>query len=122
MTNGKNDQADLSARQVAIVYYGKERAGRLIKNPDGPNSGYDFEYDTAYIEKLGTRPISLGMPLRKEKYQSKTLFPFFEGLLPEGWLLELTSQTLKIDPKDKFALLLHTGGDTVGAVTVRLER
>ena len=52
---------------------------------------------------------------------SKTLFPFFEGLLPEGWLLELTTQTLEIDPDDKFELLLHTGSDTVGAVTVRPE-
>lgn len=114
MTKGEKTQA-------AIVYYGKDRAGRLVKNPDGPESGYDFEYEPSYIEKPGARPISLGMPLRKEKYHSKTLFPFFEGLLPEGWLLELTAQTLKIDPEDKFDLLLHTGGDTIGSVIVRPE-
>lgn len=108
-------------KQAVLVYYGKDRAGRLCKNPEGPGSGYEFEYDAAYLQKPGARPISLGMPLQKEKYTSKILFPFFQGLLPEGWLLELTSQTLKIDPDDKFGLLLHTGSDTVGAVTVRPE-
>ena len=109
------------SKQSGLVFYGKDLAGRICKDPDGPSSGYEFEYNTTYLQKLGARPISLAMPLQKEKYHSKTLFPFFEGLLPEGWLLELTSQTLKIDPNDKFNLLLHTGSDTVGAVTVLPE-
>ncbi len=108
-------------KQAALVFYGKDLAGRICKDPEGPGSGFEFEYDAAYLQKPGARPISLGLPLQKEKYRSKTLFPFFEGLLPEGWLLELTSQTLKIDPDDKFDLLLHTGSDTVGAVTVLPE-
>jgi len=108
-------------KQAALVFYGKDLAGRICKDPEGPRSGYEFEYDAAYLQKSGARPISLAMPLQKEKYHSKVLFPFFEGLLPEGWLLELTSQTLKIDPDDKFNLLIHTGSDTVGAVTVLPE-
>jgi serine/threonine-protein kinase HipA len=108
-------------KQVGLVFYGKELAGRISKDPKGPGSGFEFEYDAAYLQKPGASPISLAMPLQKEKYYSKGLFPFFEGLLPEGWLLELTSRTLKINPNDEFELLLHTGSDTVGAVTVRPE-
>jgi serine/threonine-protein kinase HipA len=108
-------------KQTALVFYGNDLAGRISKDPNGPGSGFEFEYDPAYIPKPGARPISLALPLQKEKYLSKKLFPFFEGLLPEGWLLELTSQTLDIDPDDEFELLLHTGDDTVGAVTVRPE-
>ena len=59
------------------------------------------------------------MPLRAEKYDSKELFPFFDGLLPEGWLLDLDCAAAKIDKNDKFRLLLHTGRDPVGAVSVQ---
>jgi serine/threonine-protein kinase HipA len=59
------------------------------------------------------------MPLRNEAFNSTRLFPFFDGLLPEGWLLDLTVASAKIDREDKFALLLHTGRDPVGAVSVR---
>ena len=49
---------------------------------------------------------------------SRQLFPFFLGLIPEGWLLDLTSRTLKIDPKNPFDILLATGGDCIGAVKI----
>ena len=54
----------------------------------------------------------------RKKYFSTDLFPFFENLLPEDWLLELTVSKLKIDKNNKFNLLLHVGGDTVGAVKI----
>lgn len=110
------------SKNAGLVFYGKELAGRIRKNPEKSGAGFEFEYDPVYLQKPGARPISLAMPLQKEKYFSKILFPFFEGLLPEGWLLELTSETLKIDPDDKFELLLHIGSDTVGAVTVLPEK
>ena len=63
----------------------------------------------------------MSFPLASKKFESKTLFPFFEGLLPEGWLLGITSKALKIDENDKFELLLHVGKDTIGAVSVIAE-
>jgi len=51
-------------------------------------------------------------------YESPRLFSFFDGLLPEGWLLDVTSSTANIDANDKFGLLLHTGEDPIGAVSI----
>lgn len=106
----------------ALVFYGREPAGRLTRFqwPDG-RSEYEFEYLPAYLDGQDSMPVSLALPLRKEKFASKTLFPFFDGLLPEGWLLDITTKELKIDKSDKFALLLRTGTDTIGAVTIRPE-
>ncbi len=99
----------------AIVFYENAKAGILRKIP----GGYEFEYDSNYLRDPEAAPISLVMPLREEKYESSALFPFFSGLLPEGWLLDLTCSTLKIDANDKFKLLLYTGQGTVGAVHVK---
>lgn len=98
----------------AFVYYNGAKAGVLQKN----SAGYVFEYDTAYVLTPGARPVSLALPLNKGRFESSKLFPFFEGLLPEGWLLNITSKTLKIDKNDKFELLLHIGKDTIGAVSI----
>ncbi len=99
----------------AIVFYGDKEAGELVKKP----GGCEFAYKPDYLRDPDSMPISLTMPLTGSKYESPTLFPFFEGLLPEGWLLELTCTSAKIDKNDKFHLLLHTGKDPVGAVSVR---
>lgn len=99
----------------AAVFHGQKLAGVLTKTADG----FEFVYDHGYLSKPEAMPISLGMPLREEKYESKELFPFFDGLLPEGWLLDMICATVKIDPDDKFRLLLHTGGDPIGAISVK---
>lgn len=99
----------------ATVYYGDKEAGELTKTP----AGFEFTYKSDYLRDPDSMPISLAMPLTETKYESPTLFPFFDGLLPEGWLLELTCTSAKIDKNDKFHLLLHTGKDPVGAVSIR---
>jgi len=98
----------------AIVYYGDKKAGLLKKKEDG----YEFEYDLSYLNNADAKPISLTIPLTQEKYFSDRLFPFFENLLPEGFLLDMTVAKLKIDKNDKFNILLHVGKDTVGAVSI----
>lgn len=98
----------------ALVYYNGKKAGVLQKNA----AGYVFEYDPGYAATPWAKPISLAMPLDKVRFEAAKLFPFFEGLLPEGWLLNITSKTLKIDKDDKFELLLHIGKDTIGAISV----
>lgn len=99
----------------AAVFYQNRQAGLLIKT----GKGYEFVYDPAYLHSPGARPISLSLPLQQEKFESTQLFSFFDGLLPEGWLLELTSAIAKIDKEDKFRLLLHTGRDPIGAVSLK---
>ena len=101
--------------QSAIVFCKGKQAGLLAKKA----GGYEFSYAAAYLSDPDAVPISLAIPLRPERYESRALFPFFDGLLPEGWLLDLTCAAAKIDKDDKFRLLLHTGQDPVGAVSVR---
>ena len=98
----------------AQVFYGNELAGYLQEREDG----YVFEYDKEFLKK--GIPISISLPPREEPYKSKELFPFFKGLLPEGWYLDIVSATQKVDSKDSFGVLLSTTSvDTIGAVTVR---
>ena len=96
------------------VFYKDRLAGELEETP----SGYRFAYNPTYL-KSGP-PISVSLPLREAPYESKALFGFFRGHLPEGWYLAIVCATLKIDPRDTFGILLATtGGATIGAVTVR---
>lgn len=66
--------------------------------------------------------MSLTLPLSQEEYTSKTLFPFFDGLIPEGWLLGAVSRNWKIDITDRFGLLLVACKDGIGNVSIREER
>jgi serine/threonine-protein kinase HipA len=80
--------------------------------------GTRFTYSSEWLERADAVPISLTLPLRAEPYESHGLHPFFENLLPEGWLLELSCKKLKIAKDDAFGLLLALGGDCVGAVEI----
>ena len=60
--------------------------------------------------------------MKKEAYTSKILFPFFDGLIPEGWLLNIVSENWKIDTKDRFGLLLVACKDPIGNVRIKEER
>ena len=98
----------------AKVFYKNELAGYLYQT----GKGYSFIYDDSFLKKK--IPISVSLPPRKEPYESKELFPFFCGLLPEGWYLDLVVAKQKLDRNDLFGILLSTTGtDTIGAVTVR---
>jgi serine/threonine-protein kinase HipA len=77
-----------------------------------------FTYAPEWLARPDAVPVSLTLPLRREPYVSDGLHPFFENLLPEGWLLELTTKKLKISKNDPFGLLLATCRDCVGAVEI----
>lgn len=98
----------------AKVFYSDILCGYLIEDEDG----YTFYYTKEYLNLKMCKPISLTMPLRHEAYHSIELFPFFDGLIPEGWLLYLTIKTYKIDPRNRYDILLKTGVDTIGCVSV----
>jgi|SRR3989338_4247103 len=100
--------------RTADVYNDGVYAGRLTEDSEG----YLFAYDRNYLASKDVKPISVSLPVSAEPYRSKELFPFFRGLIPEGWLFDLNARVLKIDPTDEFGMLLHTGRDCVGAVAV----
>lgn len=80
--------------------------------------GYQFVYDKTYAAQPNARPVSLTLPLRGEPYTSNVLFPFFDGLIPEGWLLNIAEKTWKLNPRDRMGLLLACCKDCIGAVSV----
>lgn len=100
--------------RVAEVRLDGRRAGELREVADGTS----FVYDSDWLAASDAQPIALTMPLRAAPYESRGLHPFFENLLPEGWLLELATHKLKIAKDDAFGLLLATCADCVGAVEI----
>jgi serine/threonine-protein kinase HipA len=103
----------LEVLRKAQVFYKKDLAGYISES----QNGYTFQYDSEFLKK--NIPISVSLPPRAEPYHARELFPFFKGLLPEGWYLEIVSATQKVDSKDSFGILLaSTSVDTIGAVTV----
>src|SRR5690554_8127689 len=101
------------ARQ-AKIYFQDCLAGYLVEG----DSGYSFSYDKEYLENPNPKPISLTLPISDRMYQSNVLFPFFDGLIPEGWLLEIGEKHWKLNPRDRFELLINLCRDTIGAVSV----
>lgn len=83
------------------------------------DAGYMFTYDVDYLADPYAQAVSLTLPKRTEAYTSKTLFAFFDGLIPEGWLLNIVTHNWKLDAKDRFGLLLAACRDCIGAVSVR---
>lgn len=96
------------------VYQNGDLAGCLIQRKAG---GYTFQYDTAYL--AAGAPIAFHLPLRAEPFESDVLFPFFENLASEGWLLKLQSHQQHIDEKDTFSMLIANGQDLVGAISLQ---
>ena len=105
----------MEAYRTAYVYVRDTFAG-ILKETD---TGYSFRYDRDYLEKADSTPVSLTLPLKKEEYTSKILFPFFDGLIPEGWLLNIVSENWKISTKDRFGLLLVACKDPIGNVRIK---
>ncbi len=101
------------AKRAKVLYDGVLAA--ILSETD---DGYILVYDEKYLRSTGNKPISLTLPKQEEAYTSKTLFAFFDGLIPEGWLLDIAVGHWKVKANDRFELLLATCRDTIGAVTV----
>ncbi|MGA9590203.1 MAG: HipA N-terminal domain-containing protein [Salegentibacter sp.] len=99
----------------AEIYYQDQLAGVLTESDEGH---YIFQYTDAYIEEYPDQFLTFTMPVRKEKYIDNRLFPFFEGLIPEGWLLNVASKNWKINRNDRMGLLLACCKNCIGAVSV----
>lgn len=89
-------------------------AGWLTQDEDG----YHFIYDTSYLKLHDAEPVSLTLPLSDSPYTSKMLFAFFDGLIPEGWLLNIAKKNWKLNPRDRMELLMVCCKDCIGAVSI----
>lgn len=99
----------------AKIWVNNHWAGSLLETSEGE---FIFQYEQTYCDDSSHHPVSLTLPKKMEPYRSKTLFPFFDGLIPEGWLLAIGAKNWKVDPRDRFGLLLHLCQDCIGNVSV----
>ena len=99
----------------AGIYMHNAFAGILTED----ENGYTFKYDPTYLSYEKADPISLTLPLSDKPYTSNVLHPFFDGLIPEGWLLEIVQKNWKINNRDRMSLLLACCKDCIGAVSVQ---
>lgn len=99
----------------AKVFYKDDFAGIITETDDGE---YLFAYDKDYIKRFPKQFITFSMPVSEKVYKDNRLFPFFEGLIPEGWLLEIASKNWKINPNDRMGLLLSCCKNCIGAVKI----
>ncbi len=100
---------------LANVFWQDRVVGLLSEQDDG----YVFQYVESYVRESDAQAVSFTLPLQTEPFLSKTMFPFFDGLIPEGWLLDVAVQTWKLNPHDRMGLLMTCCKDCIGAVSIQ---
>lgn len=96
----------------ASIFVDNKLAGELQEIVRGKH------YQFVYLKTYNGPSVSLEMPICKSLYEFDRFPPFFEGLLPEGIMLEGLLRQTKIDRHDLMSQLITVGGDLVGNVTV----
>ncbi|HWX84943.1 MAG TPA: type II toxin-antitoxin system HipA family toxin [Xanthobacteraceae bacterium] len=91
---------------------------RVVGAIDVDKSGPGFRYDPDWIVLRGAFPISITMPLNKERIASDTFLPWAANLLPENEQLRTLGQILGMARSDVIGLLAAIGGDTAGALSI----
>jgi serine/threonine-protein kinase HipA len=94
------------------IYFKDSQVGLLEKKTD---AAFQFDY------LPGKQSVSWTLPNKNSSFTSEELFPFFDGLIPEGWLLNLAQKNWKIPKNDRMSLLLTTCQDCIGAAHIRGE-
>ena len=98
------------------VFYKDTLAGIITETDDGE---FAFQYDDDYVVNHPFQFICFNFPVRREAYVDNRLFPVFEGLIPEGWLLDIASKSWKINKNDRMGLLLACCNDCIGALSIK---
>jgi serine/threonine-protein kinase HipA len=101
--------------RAAKIYYKEIEAGKLTETDDG---FYQFHYLQEYVKAYPGQFITFTMPVSDQVYTDKRLFAFFEGLIPEGWLLDIAVNSWKITTNDRMGLLQACCRNCIGAVSV----
>lgn len=100
-----------------LVYKKDRLAGEVWED----ENGYFFQYKKEYLDNPVYGEVSRTLPLRLESYSDKTMIPFFDGLIPEGWLLKIAIDNWKLNPSDRMELLLTVCEDCIGDISIIKE-
>ena len=99
----------------AGIYVNDIYCGILTEDEEG----FHFVYDKAYLALPDARSLSPTMPLTSQQYDKEMMFPVFDGLIPEGWLLDIATTSWKIDLRDRMSLLMACCRDCIGNISVK---
>ena len=111
---GVFDLINFNELTKANIYLRNDLAGQLEKVS---SRKFIFRYNKDWIT-TNKKSIGLNFPIGDKNHESEELFPFFDNLIPEGWLLDYVQGIYKIDGRNRFALLLATGRETMGAIRI----
>jgi uncharacterized protein HI_0666 len=100
-------------KRLGKVYLYGEFIGLLQEDKHGFHFAYNPDYQGM--------PLSLSLPLEQSPFYSKTLFPYFASLIPEGWLKKKYAAYQQIDEHDLFRFLINNGDNMLGAVQIFRE-
>ena len=81
-------------------------------------NSYSFQYDETYLQNPVYGSVSKTLPLRSQVFSDKNMLPFFDGLIPEGWLLQIAIDNWKLNARDRMTLLLTLCKDCIGDVSI----
>lgn len=101
-----------------LVYKKDKLAGEIWED----ENGYSFQYNEDYLKNPIYGEVSKTLPLRSEVFEDKTMIPFFDGLIPEGWLLQIAIDNWKLNPRDRMSLLLTLCKDCIGDISIINEK
>ena len=97
-----------------LVYKKDKIAGRIWED----ENGYSFQYNEEYLLNPIYGAVSRTLPLRSEIFNDKTMLPIFDGLIPEGWLLQIAIENWKLNQRDRMSLLLTLCNDCIGDISI----
>lgn len=100
------------------VYLHGNLAGQLVLRDNGLTA---FQYDERWLGRTDAMPLSLSLPLRRQRFPHRDCMPFFGGVLPEGRNRRLIAGILGVSEGNDFALLERLAGECAGAVALLPE-
>ncbi|MDO6840779.1 type II toxin-antitoxin system HipA family toxin [Paraglaciecola chathamensis] len=96
------------------------KVGILVKDKSG---GLHFSYTEQWMKRTGARPISLSLPITKQKYAGDLVYNFFDNLLPDNPNIRNKIQArFNVGSGHAFDLLAAIGKDCVGAIQLSSEQ
>ena len=111
------------ARTTLIIFIEMRQGQVFVKNQlagiiTEDETGYGFTYAQAYLDSDHPTPVSLTLPFKQEGLSQHVLFSFFDGLIPEGWMLNIAERNWKINRHDRMGLLLSCCRDCIGDISI----
>lgn len=105
---------DSTQNVTAYVYINDIFAATLSRI----NEKYRFKYDKKYLQSENCIPVSPTLPLQSRSFSSKTLFPFFDELIPKGPALHDFVYEHGLDINDRFEILLVACSDSINNISI----